>query len=140
MICMVLIQKTDDFGKIQEIRLKIFQELGLSNNDIFDEDDNLLEQFLIVHNGNAVGTFRLREINNSHKIERMGIQPNYTSKGLGKSALEKIKTYSKKAGKSKIVLDSIYDVRDFYAKSGFASVGEVYFKVGIPHVNMYCDL
>ena len=65
MIRMVLIQKTDDFSKIQNIRIKIFnQEMGLSNDDIFDEDDMKLEQFLIINEeGNtAVGTFRLREL------------------------------------------------------------------------------
>jgi len=140
---MVLIQKTDDFAKIQDIRTKIFnQEMGLSNSDIFDEDDKKLEQFLIIsEDGNtAVGTFRLREKDNSHKIERMGILSEYRSKGYGRSALNKIKIYCKKAGKSKIVLDSIYDVRKFYAKSGFVQAGEAYLKVEIPHVNMYCDL
>jgi predicted GNAT family N-acyltransferase len=138
---MVVIQKTDDFTKIQDIRIRIFnKELGLSNHDIFDEDDNILEQFLIIHDGNEIGAFRLREVNNSHKIERMGILLEYRSKGLGKLALDEIKIYSRKEGKSKIILDSIYDVRNFYAKSGFVPTGDLYFKVGIPHVNMYCDL
>ena len=40
MICVLLIQKTDDFTLVQDIRIKIFNhELGLSNKDIFDEDD-----------------------------------------------------------------------------------------------------
>lgn len=142
MIRMVMIQKTDDFAKIQDIRTKIFhQEMGLSNSDIFDEDDKKLEQFLIISEDGdtAVGTFRLREIDNFHKIERMGVLSEYRSRGYGRSALDEIKMYSKKAGKSKIVLDSIYHVREFYTKSGFVQVGEVYSKVGIPHVNMYCD-
>lgn len=145
MIRMVLtIQKTDDFAKVQDIRIKIFnQEMGLSNSDIFDEDDEKLEQFLVINEqGTTVGTFRLRdaEEDNFHKIERMGILSEYRSKGYGRSALDEIKMYSKKAGKSKIILDSIYDVREFYAKSGFIQAGEVYSKVGIPHLNMYCDL
>ena len=138
---MVLIQKTDDFAKVQDIRIKIFnKELGLSNGDIFNDDDKILEQFLIMHDGKAVGTFRLREVNNFHKIERMGILSEYRSKGFGKLALDEIKSYSKKARKSKIILDSIYDVRHFYANSGFVQVGEMYFKVGLPHVNMFFNL
>ena len=141
MICMLLIQKTDDFNQVQDIRIKIFnKELGLSNSDIFDEDDQILEQFLIIHDGNAIGTFRLREVNDFHKIERMGILSKYRSKGFGKLSLDEIKSYSKKANKSKIILDSIYDARNFYAKSGFVQVGEIYFKVGIPHVNMYFQI
>jgi len=140
MFCMVSIQKTDDFAKVRDIRIKIFKEMGLSESDILDEDDKILEQFLIIHDGNAVGSFRLRDTNNFHKIERMGILTEYQSKGLGKLTLDEIKMYSKKTGKSKIILDSIYDVSDFYVKSGFVEVGEIYFKVGIPHVNMYFEL
>ena len=137
---MVLIQKTDDFTKVRNIRIKIFKEMGLSESDIFDEDDKILEQFLIIHDGNTVGSFRLRDTNNFHKIERMGILTEYQSKGLGKLTLDEIKVYSKKTGKTKIILDSIFDVSDFYAKSGFVRIGEVYFKVGIPHVNMFFEL
>ena len=93
--------------------------MGLSNSDIFDEDDEKLEQFLVINEqGTTVGTFRLREVkeDNFHKIERMGILSEYRSKGYGRSALDEIKMYSKKAGKSKIILNSIYDVREFYAK------------------------
>lgn len=140
MFYMVKIQKTDDFAKVRYIRAKIFKEIGLSESDIFDEDDKILEQFLIVHDGNTVGSFRLHETNSFHKIERMGILSQYQSRGFGKLALDEIKRYSKKTGKSKIILDSIYDVSDFYVKSGFVQVGEVYFKAGMPHVNMYFDL
>jgi predicted GNAT family N-acyltransferase len=138
---MLLIRKADDFMTVRDIRIKIFnEELGLSNSDIFDEDDRELEQFLIICDSNTIGTFRLRDVDTSHKIERMGILSKYRSKGYGKLSLDEIKSYSKKANKSKIILDSIYDVRNFYAKSGFVEFGDVYCKVGIPHVNMYYDV
>jgi len=99
-----------------------------------------LEQFLIISDEKIVGTFRLRETSDSYKIERMGILSEYRSKGFSKLTLEEIKTYSKKTDKSKIILDSIYDVRNFYAKSGFVKIGEAYSKVGILHVKMYFEL
>jgi predicted GNAT family N-acyltransferase len=137
---MLLIQKTDDFTLVQDIRIKIFnKELGLSNSDIFDDDDKTLEQFLIIHDDNAIGTFRLREVDSFHKIERMGILSEYRFRGFGELALDAIKSYSKKANKSKIILDSIYEVRNFYAKSGFVQVGKIYYKVGMPHVNMHFE-
>ena len=126
---------------VRDIRIKIFnEELGLSNRDIFDEDDKELDQFLIISDGNTFGTFRLCDVDNSFKIERMGILSKYRSKGFGKLSLDEIKLYSKKANKSKIILDSIYDVRNFYSNSGFVEFGDVYCKVGIPHVNMYFDV
>ncbi|MDH3312139.1 MAG: GNAT family N-acetyltransferase [Nitrosopumilus sp.] len=137
----VLIRRTEDLDKIRDIRTIIFnKELGISQNNIFDNDDQKLEEFFIINHDSIIGTFRLRKENNSYKIERMGILSQYRSKGFGKIALQEIKTLSKKMGKSKIILDSIYDARNFYANSGFIQVGNVYSKVGIPHVNMYLDL
>ncbi len=142
MTCMVSIKKTNDFAKVHDIRIKIFHnEMRLSKSDIFDNDDEILEQFLVMNNDNIpVGTFRLREVNNSFKIERMGILSKYRSKGFGKLTLEEIKSHAKKSKKSTIVLDSIYDVRYFYAKSGFVQASDSYYKAGIPHVKMYFEI
>jgi len=136
----VFIHNTDDLGKIRHIQTMIFnKELGISLNNIFDNDQKL-EQFFIMKNNGIVGTFRLRTENNSYKIERMGILTEFRSKGFGKIALEEIIMYSMKMNKSKIILDSIYAIRDFYAKSGFIQIGNVYSKVGIPHVKMSINL
>ena len=136
-----MILKTNNFEKIKNIRIKIFHdELELSYIDIFDGDDKHLEQFLILDGEKVVGIFRLRETNNSYKIERMGILSEYRLNGLGKSSLEEIKIYSKKMNKSKIILDSIYSVSKFYTDSGFTQIGDVYSKVGIPHVKMVVNL
>ena len=136
-----MISKTNNFDEIKNIRTKIFHdELGLSYLDIFDGDDDYLEQFLILDAKQVVGTFRLRDLGNSYKIERMGILSEYRLNGLGKLSLDEIKTYSKKMNKSKIILDSIYSVSKFYTNSGFTQIGDVYSKVDIPHVKMIIDL
>ena len=76
--------RTEDFAKVRSVRIEIFnKELGLSNSDIFDDDDKKLEQFLIISDEKIVGTFRLRETSDSYKIERMGILSEYRSKGFG---------------------------------------------------------
>jgi len=137
----VFIRRTDDLDKIRNIRTMIFnKELGISLNNIFNDDDQKLEQFLIMKAESIVGTFRLRTENNSYKIERMGILPEFRSKGFGKIALDEIIMYSKKMNKSKIILESIYTIRNFYAKSGFIQIGNIYSKVGIPHVKMSIHL
>lgn len=83
-----------------------------------------------------MGSFRIREYLNSYKIERMGILSEFRSKGFGKLTLDEIKAYSKNSIKSQIILDSIYDVRTFYAKSGFVATGDVYVKTNLPHIRM----
>ena len=136
-----MIKKATDFEKIREIRISVFQDgIGLSENDIFDADDTFLEQFVILDGQKIIGTFRLRSVDNSYKIERMGILHEYRSKGFGKASLIVIKSLAKKSNKKQIILDSIYDVKDFYAKSGFITIGNMYCKVGIPHIKMICSL
>ena len=138
---MISIRKTQDFDKIIDIRINIFhKELGISKEQIFDADDERLKQFLIMRDKKILGTFRLRESSNSYKIERMGILSKFRSKNFGKLTLDEIKAYAKKGNKSKIILDSIYDVRNFYAKSGFVITGDVYVKANLPHVRMIFNL
>ena len=137
---MISISKTDNFSEIKNIRRTIFSELPLSDNDLFDEDDSVLDQFLIQNDDESVGAFRLRPLGNSNKIERMGILPTFHSNGFGRAALEEIKTLSRNLNMARLVLDSLFDVREFYEKSGFVQDGDVYSKVGIPHVKMYFEL
>ena len=132
-----MIQHTNDLDKIKNIRINIFsKELGLRSDEVFDNEDKRLDQFFIYDDKIIVGTFRLRELTDTYKIERMGILSKYRSKGFGTSALEEIKKYSKQMHKSKILLDSIYAVRKFYENSGFIPISDVYSKVGMPHVKM----
>ena len=113
-----MIQHTNDLHKVKNIRINIFsKELGLPPEDVFDSDDKRLDQFLIFDDKIVVGTFRLRELHDSYKIERTGILSKYRSNGFGTLALEEIKKYSKQKHKSKIILDlfstckSISDVK-----------------------------
>ena len=139
---MISICKTIHFSEIKQIRRLVFSKLPLSDDDLFDNDDSLLDQFLIKNDvdGEPVGSFRLRPVGDSYKIERMGILPKFHSQGFGRLALEEIKILSRNCNMSRLILDSIFDVRGFYAKSGFVQEGDVYSKVGIPHVKMYFEL
>ena len=139
---MVSICKTNNLSEITNIRRIVFSKLSLSDDDLFDKDDSILDQFLIKNdvNGESVGSFRLRPVGDSYRIERMGILPRFHSQGFGRMALEEIKILSRNCNVSRLILDSIFDVRGFYAKSGFVQEGGVYSKVGIPHVKMYFEL
>ena len=139
---MISICKTSNFSEIKHIRRMVFSKLPLSDDVLFDNDDSVLDQFLIKNDvdGEFVGSFRLRPVGNSHKLERMGILPKFHSRGFGKMTLEKIKTLSRNCNMSRLILDSIFDVRGFYAKSDFVQEGDVFSKVGIPHIKMYFEL
>ena len=45
----ILIRKTKDLSKVKDIRINIFnKELGISLNDIFDNDDQKPAQFFLL--------------------------------------------------------------------------------------------
>ena len=75
-----MIVKTNDFTTVKKIRLDAFSKFNLSESDLFDQWDDISEQFLILLNNNPVGSFRLRVVNDNHKIETVSLTVSLTSK------------------------------------------------------------
>ena len=120
-----MIEKSDDYDLIRQLRLDVFyREFGISEQEIMDSAESVCEQFLIVSEQKPVGTFRLNSQNNSYKLERMCILCPYRKKNVGRKTIEAIIQYSKTQSKSKIILDSILSVSDFYEKCGFQDNGQ----------------
>lgn len=130
-----------DWPTIKQIRKKVFgSELNISEKEIFDSNDTLAAQFLIKLNDNVIGTLRLRQVGKVSKIERMAILKEYRMQGYGLKSLEEIIQYCRERKIGKIILDSMYDVKSFYKKCGFVESGQIFTRVGIPHIEMYLDL
>ena len=55
---------------------------------------------------------------------------------FGTKVIDEVKKYCLTKSESKIFLDSIYDVKDFYKKCGFTEIGGVFERVGLPHIRM----
>tara|TARA_B100001750_G_C14951497_1_gene323796 strand:+ start:52 stop:477 length:426 start_codon:yes stop_codon:yes gene_type:complete len=123
--------------EIKEIRKVVFtDELNIPESYLFDEYDKTCDQFLIKNGEITVGALRLRKENNAIKLERMAILSEYRKMSFGIKAINEIKKYCVTEGESKIFLDSIYDIRDFYKKCGFTEIGGVFERVGLPHIKM----
>ena len=127
----------DDTKEIKEIRKVVFNdELDISESHLFDEYDNTCDQFLIKNDEITVGALRLRKENNVIKLERMAILSKFRKMSFGIKAINEVKKYCVTKSESKIFLDSIYDIRDFYKKCGFSEIGSVFDRVGLPHIRM----
>ena len=127
----------DSTKEIKEIRKTVFHdELNIPESCLFDEYDVTCDQFLIKNDEITVGALRLRKENNAIKLERMAILPKFRKMSYGMKAIDEIKKYCIRENESKIFLDSIYDIRDFYKKCGFTEIGSVFERVGIPHIRM----
>ena len=72
------------------------------------------------------------------KVSLLSIYPDVQSFGL--RTIGEIKRYCMEKNESKILLDSIYDVRGFYRKCGFGEIGTVFERVGLPHIRMELEL
>jgi predicted GNAT family N-acyltransferase len=126
-----------DFSNIAAIRKSVFtNELGIPESELFDKYDVTCDHFIIFDGKQIVGVLRLVSKEQNIKLERMAILPEYRSKNYGKHAILQLKEYYHTQGYSKIILDSIHSVRDFYKKCGFLEEGKIFRRVGIDHIRM----
>ena len=126
-----------EFFIIKNIRKTVFSnEMGIPESELFDRFDVESDHFLLLENNDVIGSVRLRKIENIIKLERMAIYEKFRKQNFGHDAIRQIIDYYKEKKIEKIILDSIYDVRGFYKKCGFTEVGQIFDRVGLPHITM----
>ena len=127
----------EDFSHVKNIRKSVFNtELGISESELFDKNDETCDHFLIFDGEKIAGSVRIRSIDTAIKLERMAILKEFRTKNYGKNCILQIKEYYSTKNVSRIILDSIYSVRGFYKKCGFIEEGEIFQRVGIDHIRM----
>ena len=127
----------NDFLLIRKIRKTVFSdEMGILESEIFDKFDEISDHFIFTEKNHIIGSVRLRQIENYIKLERMAIYREFRLQNFGYDAIIQIINHYKGKKIEKIVLDSIYDIRNFYKKCGFNEIGKPFDRVGLPHVTM----
>ena len=124
------------------VRRVVFQvEKGIPKDidvDMFDCVNDECEHFLIRYDNKSVGTVRCR-LNFEEKeirIQRFCILSNCRMLGLGRRLLDFIDIYYQNKGFERIRLDSKFAVHEFYEKSGYRVVSDVFMEAGVEHVKM----
>ena len=126
-----------NFSIIRDIRKNVFtDELGILESELFDEYDKVCDHFIIFDGKTAVGVVRFVQIKQDIKLERMAILQEFRTKNHGKNCISQLREYYKSKNYSKMFLDSIYSVRNFFKKCGFIEEGEIFQRVGIDHIRM----
>ena len=129
--------KDQDFSIIENIRKKVFTgEMNIPKSELFDEHDKTCDHYILFDGKQSVGSIRFLNINGVIKLERMAILSEFRRKQYGKSAILQLIEYYSMVGHSKMILDSIFSVREFYKKCGFLEEGEIFQRVGIDHIRM----
>ena len=126
-----------EFSYVRDIRESVFyDELGISKQELFDNNDESCDHFLIFDGRKVVGSVRMLSMEKIVKLERMAILKDFRTKNYGRNCILQLKEYYSEIGFSQIILDSIYSVREFYKKCGFIEEGNVFQRVGIDHIRM----
>jgi len=107
----------------------------------FDGLDDDAEHLLATLDDDAVGTLRLRIVNqDTAKIERVAVIKNARGRSIGAALVKAALTRLQERGFQQAKLHAQTYALDFYAKLGFAAYGEVFDEDGIPHRAMQRDL
>jgi predicted GNAT family N-acyltransferase len=126
------------------IRKEVFvKEQGVPLEDEFDQFDELtnnITHILVYYGTEAVGTGRIRYVEDIGKLERICILPNYRQYGLGKLIIQSLEDISIKQGFNKVKLHGQQQAEGFYQKLGYQATSDVFMEAGIPHIVMVKEL
>ena len=126
-----------NFSIIRDIRKNVFSnELGISESELFDENDETCDHFILFDGENFIGSIRVLSKEKNIKLERMAILSEFRAKNYGRCAILQLIEYYQTQEYAKMILDSICSVRNFYKKCGFIEEGEIFQRVGIDHIRM----
>lgn len=134
----------EELQKAFQIRKEIFVvEQGVPLEEEFDEFDTLngaCEHILVFHEGNPVGTGRIRIVEMVGKLERICILEPYRKFGLGSVIISTLEELAGKRGISKVKLHGQTQAQGFYKRLGYQSSSSEFIEDGIPHVLMTKDI
>lgn len=133
-----------DLEKAFHIRKEVFVvEQGVPLEDEFDEFDSLggqCEHILVYDNEKAVGTGRLRVVDDFGKLERICILEPYRKFGLGKVIIQTLEEIAKDKEIDRVKLHGQTQAEGFYKKLGYQTSSNVFIEDGIPHILMIKEL
>ena len=104
--------------------------------DGFDAPGAPCDHFLIVDEGEPVGTFRCIFEGGAVHVGRLCVKKEKRHHGYGRAALDFIEKYYAARGYEKLTLGAQVTAIPFYEKCGFLVVSDVFLDAGIEHRKM----
>lgn len=115
------------------------QEQHCPLEDEFDQYDHLDAActHVIAYVGEkAVGTGRIRLVDNAGKLERICILKEWRQKGVGKEIIKALEAIALQKGASSLLLHGQQHAEGFYHRLGYETASDVFIEDGIPHLLM----
>lgn len=136
-----------EFTSIEKIRDLVFQkEQNVAPELEFDGKDEQAEHLLAYLNDEAVGTLRIRTIDEQKvKIERLAVLPIARRQGIGRNLMEYALNLVASSSdceacmvsrNRQVIIHAQEYIEELYLKLGFQQVGNRFEEAGIPHVKM----
>lgn len=127
----------DELEAVYRIRKIVFvNEQGVSEEEEYDEHEEKAEHVLVYHEGQPVGTGRVRVVEDMAKLERICILPEYRKLGLGRHIMDALERLAQAKGLKKAKLHGQTQAEPFYEKLGYKRVSDIFMEADIPHVAM----
>ncbi|SDB97801.1 GNAT family N-acetyltransferase [Shouchella lonarensis] len=105
--------------------------------DAFDTLNDQCEHVLVYENNQAIGTGRMRIVNNIGKLERICVRAPYRQLGAGKVIIEALEDIAREKELSQVKLDAQTHAEGFYQKLGYQVISnDIFMDAGIPHISM----
>ena len=137
---MQIVFANDRIDECVKIRTEVFVgEQGVPPElevDGFDAPGAPCDHFLIVDEGEPVGTFRCIFEGGAVHVGRLCVKKEKRHRGYGRAALESIEKYYGARGYEKLTLGAQVTAIPFYEKCGFSVVSDVFLDAGIEHRKM----
>lgn len=127
----------DELKDVFHIRKTVFvDEQGVSEEEEYDEHENTATHVLVTYNGKPAGTGRVRLLDDTAKLERICVLPDYRKFGVGSAITTALEQEGAKLGAVKAKLHGQTQAQPFYTRLGYETVSDVFNEAGIPHVVM----
>jgi len=117
------------------VRTKVFiDEQGFENE--FDDIDFACTHLLFFVDGSPAGCLRYFKEGGEYHIGRVAVLPEFRDRHIGSLMMEKAEDEIRREGGKSIFVSAQCRVREFYEKSGYKALGDVYYDEFCPHIKM----
>jgi predicted GNAT family N-acyltransferase len=127
--------------KAYAIRTEVFvEEQGVPAEAEIDEYEEAARHVLVLYDGEAAGTGRVRELGGVAKLERICVKAKFRKHGIGAAIMEGLEAIAREQGLTGAKLHAQTQAAPFYEKAGYKIDSDVFMEENIPHVRMIKSL
>lgn len=121
--------------KLREAVLRAPIGLSLRNEDLSQDHKDTF--FVALNSGTVIGCLMAQKLDDVVlKLRQMAVYDAWQGKGIGRLLMQAAEEYANRNGYKMISLHARKTAKEFYDKLGYATIGDEFTEVGIPHYNM----